>query len=78
MGQYYRPISLEKKESVCSHDYDNGLKLMEHSWIGNDFVNVIEHLIAEDGPWFGTRIVWAGDYAEPELDENGNVIQYVS
>ena len=76
MGQYYHPISLERKESVYSHDYNNGIKLMEHSWIGNEFVNVVENLIAEGGLWYGTRLVWAGDYADPEIDEEGNVIQY--
>lgn len=76
MGQYYHPIAIGKKESVSSHDYGNGLKLMEHSWIGNDFVNVVENLIAEGGKWHGSKIVWAGDYADPEVDENGNVIQY--
>lgn len=75
MGQYYHPINLDKKQSLCSHDYDNGLKLMEHSWIGNNFVNTIAQLIAEGGAWFGDRIVWAGDYADPEVDENGNTIQ---
>lgn len=78
MGQYYMPLSLEKKQSVYSHDYNNGLKLMEHSWIGNDFVNVVERLIAEGGAWFGDRIVWAGDYADPEKDENGKPIMYES
>lgn len=75
MGQYYHPISIEKKESLYSHDYSNGLKLMEHSWIGNNFVGVVERLIAKGGSWFGTRIVWAGDYADPEVDENGEIIR---
>jgi hypothetical protein len=69
MGQYYYPISIEKKQSICAHDYFNGLKLMEHSWIGNNFVGVVERLIAEGGSWFGTHIVWAGDYADTELDD---------
>jgi len=72
MGQYYHPISLDKKESVYSHDYGSGLKLMEHSWIGNGFVEVVERLIAKGGAWFGSRIVWAGDYADPEKDAEGN------
>jgi hypothetical protein len=78
MGQYYHPLSMEKKEAVCSHDYDNGLKLMEHSYIGNDFVAVVENMIAEGGHWFGDRIVWAGDYADPEVDENGSPLTYKS
>jgi hypothetical protein len=39
---------------------------MEHSYVGNGFVNVVESLIAEGGAWHGDRIVWAGDYADPE------------
>ena len=66
MGQYYAPVSIEKKQSVYSHDYGNGLKLMEHSWITNAFVAVVEGLISKGGAWYGTRIVWAGDYADPE------------
>jgi hypothetical protein len=81
MGQYFKPINLDKKQYVYSHDYRNGLKLMEHSWIGNDFVNAVEGLIAEGGSWHGDRIVWAGDYADPEkgkikteMDSTGKMI----
>ena len=66
MGQYYKPISIEKNQYVYSHEYDSGLKLMEHSWIGNGFVGVVEDLIAEGGDWHGDHIVWAGDYADEE------------
>jgi hypothetical protein len=66
MGQYYKPCSLEKMEYVYSHDYDNGLKLMEHSYIGNNFVAAVESLISKGGKWYGDRIVWAGDYADNE------------
>ena len=67
MGQYYYPVSIEKKEHVYSHNYENGLKLMEHSWVGNNFVKVVERLISKGGRWFGDRIVWAGDYADNEV-----------
>lgn len=44
----------------------------------NDFVKFVESLIAPGGKWFGSPIVWAGDYADPELDENGEpIIIYV-
>jgi len=56
MGQYYKPISIEKKQYVCSHAYGNGLKLMEHSWIGNDFVGVVEDLIAEGGASLRSKV----------------------
>ena len=66
MGQYYKPVSIEKKEHVLSHSYDSGLKLMEHSWLNNSFVKAVCTLIAIGGAWYGDRIVWAGDYAGPE------------
>jgi hypothetical protein len=72
MGQYFKPISIEKNEHVYSHDYSNGLKLMEHSWVGNHFVAAVEGLIAKGGRWYGDRIVWAGDYADPEVPEIPN------
>jgi hypothetical protein len=81
MGQYYKPLSLEKKQHVYSHDIKytfkrddgktfemgNGLKLMEHSWMKNEFVNAVASLIAVGGVWHGDRLVWAGDYADPEI-----------
>lgn len=73
MGQYYNPLSLDKLQYVYSHEYGNGLKLMEHSYVGNNFVGVVERLIAKGGEWFGDRIVWAGDYADPEEGTNDNL-----
>jgi len=67
MGQYYKPVSIEKKEYVYSHDYGNGLKLMQHSYIGNNFVSAVENLIKKGGRWHKDHIVWAGDYADNEL-----------
>jgi hypothetical protein len=66
MGQYYKPSNLNKEESLYSHDYGNGLKLMEHSYVGNDFVNAVVMLLAEG--WKNDPIVWAGDYADPDED----------
>jgi hypothetical protein len=75
MGQYYKPICLDTMEFLESWTYDQGAKLMEHSWIGNHFVNMVEHLIAKGGKWHGLRIVWAGDYADAEpfgeVNKNG-------
>jgi hypothetical protein len=73
MGQYYKPISIDKKQFVYSHEYDNGLKLMEHSWIGNGFVGIVEDLVAEGGAWHGDRIVWGGDYADEEKGSEDNL-----
>lgn len=76
MGQYYKPISIDKEEWLHSWDYENGLKLMEHSYIGNDFVGAVEALIMPDGAWRGDRIIWAGDYADGVVNENGDEINH--
>lgn len=64
MGQYYKGAILKNKKSVeswvYSHDFDSGLKLMEHSWIENPFVKSFEKLIHNNPK----RVVWAGDYAD--------------
>jgi len=65
MGQYYKPCILAEnkktvKSWVYSHDYDNGLKLMEHSWMKNTFVKAFESLIKGNPQ----RVVWSGDYAD--------------
>jgi len=73
MGQYYKPVSLEKKEFLYSHDYKNGLKLMEHSWLDNNFINAVEHLLKRGGKWYGDSILWAGDYADNEPDSKNNI-----
>lgn len=45
----------------------SGLKLMEHSWYGNDFVNgVVERI--EGMP---ATVAWVGDYADEEEDFKG-------
>ena len=71
MGQYYKPVNIDRREWVDSHDYDSGLKLMEHSYVGNRFVTAVEFLLATS--WKGGRIVWAGDYADPETQGGDNL-----
>jgi hypothetical protein len=82
MGQYYKPVSLDKGQWVYSHSIREtittqdgrkfecgvGLKLMEHSYIENSMMNAVENLLAPSGAWHNTRIVWAGDYADKEPD----------
>lgn len=70
MGQYYIAINSDTMEWVSPYDFDNGAKLMEHSYLTNNFVEAVEFLLLDDGEdksrWSGQRIVWAGDYADPE------------
>ena len=68
MGQYYTPV-ITKDNSIStfnSWDYENGLKLMEHSYIGNSFVEtVLKQLFESQG-----HLAWVGDYAEVGDVEN--------
>ncbi|PBA23531.1 hypothetical protein CKJ66_28110 [Mycobacterium avium] len=71
MGQYYAPMIIDKPVAptvrwwFAAHIYGNGLKLMEHSYVGNGLVRAVETFLRLDG---GMRVVWAGDYADKEAD----------
>jgi hypothetical protein len=74
MGQYYKAVFLkENKKTVDTYfyswDYESGLKLMEHSWLLNPFVNAVETKLANNP----TRVVWAGDYADEEKNSKSNL-----
>lgn len=76
MGQYYYAVILADKVDksddelirtyVHAHMYNNGLKLMEHSYNGNELVLAVEKLIGPQGMFYKSRVVWAGDYADKE------------
>lgn len=67
MGQYYVAVILsedgEPTHVTRSWDFNSGAKLMEHSWLNNQFVAAVETLLVAEAP---RRVVWAGDYADPE------------
>jgi hypothetical protein len=69
MGQYFKAINIDKDEWVYSHTYGSGLKLMEHSYIDNHFVESVCSLLQTGNSWAGDKIVWAGDYADLESKE---------
>lgn len=84
MGQYYKTIILsdsvpekEKQEiirlALSGYEYHNGSKLMEHSWLNNPFVAIIEWLISPKGMFYKSRLVWAGDYANTESNVDQNL-----
>lgn len=51
--------------TLYSHNYDNGLKLMEHSYVGNNFVNAVVSQIVDNLE----RIAWMGDYANDRCND---------
>ncbi len=82
MGQYYKLIILandkeDNKEVILlvlnPHDYNHGAKLMEHSYMNTDIMNTVEFLICSHSKYYQSRIVWAGDYADNETNEDYNL-----
>ena len=69
MGQYYTPVLIDEETNderkYLSHNYGNGLKLMEHSYLGNTFVETVCNEILEHP----MRVAWVGDYADDVIDE---------
>ena len=77
MGQGYIAVILDESGKIIRtwvnpHNYGNGYKLMEHSYIRNNFVSVVESLLSPEGMFYKSRLVWAGDYADEE-DGAGNL-----
>jgi len=71
MGQYYKIIFLAEKqdgskEIIRAWFYPNRAKLMEHSYLNDEFLHMIEFMLSIKGMFYRSRLVWAGDYAEPE------------
>ena len=63
MGQYYMPTLIAENGTVStlySHQYDNGLKHMEHSYIGNRFVNAVLTQLWKHP----MKVAWIGDYSD--------------
>ncbi len=83
MGQYYQIIILGEKPDADQpeeiirlvlnpHNYRQGAKIMEHSYIGNEFIALAEYMLSPLGMFYKSRLVWAGDYAngEPTTGQN--------
>jgi hypothetical protein len=57
VGQYFVAANLNKQEKF----EPEGLKFMEHSWVGNDSVEKV--MIALSTCWKRNKVIWCGDYA---------------
>ena len=64
MGQYYRIANLDKRETLDPFKFGSALKLTESCYVGNDYVDAITYLLAND--WHGDRVLLCGDYAWSE------------
>jgi hypothetical protein len=55
---------------LSPYTYDNGAKLMEHSYVGNGYVDAFIRLLEmKADPEKGCRVAWVGDYADDVLQE---------
>jgi hypothetical protein len=77
MGQYYYAVILDSDGKIVAwmnaNAYGEGVKLMEHSYLDSDFVNTVEFLLSPEGPYYKSRVVWAGDYADKEPGQDKNL-----
>lgn len=73
MGQYYHATVLKQnwkneqkpvEASLSPYDYDNGAKLMEHSYVHNNYVEAAMRMIDIVGQGKAVPFVWIGDYAD--------------
>jgi len=71
MGQYYSAIILKPdymneeqpvEMAIYPHDFGNGAKMMEHCYVGNNFVAQACRFLG--GKYYGYPFVWCGDYAD--------------
>lgn len=90
MGQYYRfgifKSNINSKNDIkgkgdvlssfSSYDYNEGAKLMEHSYVGNKYVNKAERLLA--GEFYGCPFAWVGDYSDKIRGDGGDFISVYS
>jgi len=72
MGQYYHPIILNAEGRIVvwmdAQMYGNGNKLTEHGLLKNNFTCTFEYGLSPGGIYHMSRVVWAGDYANDELE----------
>lgn len=79
MGQYYVAVFTNEKKDKVLHSLDpyhygcNGCKLMEHSYLRNDFVAAVVNFLVKNG---GGNLVWAGDYADEVPGREYNLYSY--
>lgn len=63
MSQCFIPISLDKMQKLTLGPLEESSDTLVGYCFDNYFyMNKIEKLLSEDGPWYKTSIIWAGEY----------------
>jgi len=82
MGQYYHALILAEKSeadkefiraAIHAFSFNSGMKLIEHSYIDSQFMCAVEFLLSPLGMFYKSRVVWAGDYADPDPGSKENL-----
>lgn len=62
MGQYYKAVVIDREDNIIGSfepdPFEEGLKLMEHSYVGVPFIKQVEAYLLHNPQ----RIAWSGDY----------------
>ena len=87
MGQYYKLMTLKTRLKEAkntqnekidkwfyAHEFDNGLKLMEFSYVGNNLVNAFCSTLVEEPK----IVVCGGDYADPDRKRQKRNLYYLA
>lgn len=75
MGQYYHACIMDKRYIsepmvvFCPHEWDNGAKLMEHSYEANKMVIAFTEQLVASSENGACRAAWVGDYSNEILTD---------
>jgi len=61
MGAYYEAV-IDSKERYSPHRVGDGLKLMEHAYLSNEYCMSVEYMLLENP----SRLTWLCDYHETD------------
>lgn len=71
MGEYFNPVIVDPAgrplAALNPATYGTGLKLSTHTRADSPLMTAVEILLTLDG---GARLVWAGDYEDPDDDQD--------
>jgi hypothetical protein len=78
MGQYYKIVFLDEAGTIVRwitpfFPYKCGVKITEHCYLKNPVCVAVEYLLSEGQTFYKSRVVWAGDYADPEPSNDTNL-----
>ena len=81
MGQFYKAVLLNDARNAIRHwvgpePYGADATLAGHALRSSPFVAAVEMLLTEKGGFADSPLVWAGDYADPEPQGEGDLNLY--